>query len=235
MTRKEILVQAEDIWKEYKSGKSISLQVLKGIDLEIRSGEFVVIVGPSGSGKSTLLHILGGLDTPTSGTVTIGGQKISEFSEEKLAEFRNKKLGFVFQFHHLLPEFTALENVSMPALIHGQSADQCKPQAMNYLKNVGLEGRMLHKPSELSGGEQQRVAVARALMNHPQLILADEPSGNLDKENGLHLHELLADLSRRDGHTFVIATHNPDLARRADRILRLGDGKLLPTKHFERL
>lgn len=232
VTRKHVLLKAQDIWKEYASGKSLSLQVLKGIDLEIRSGEFVVIIGPSGSGKSTLLHILGGLDTPTDGSVTIGEQNIFEFSEEKLADFRNKKLGFVFQFHHLLPEFTALENVSMPALIHGQSMDQCRAQAMNYLKSVGLEGRMLHKPGELSGGEQQRVAVARALMNHPQLILADEPSGNLDKENGLRLHELLADLSRRDGHTFVIATHNPDLARRADRILRLGDGKLMPAKHI---
>jgi lipoprotein-releasing system ATP-binding protein len=232
MTRKQTLVKANNIWKEYKSGKSLSLQVLKGVDIEIREGEFVVIIGPSGSGKSTLLHILGGLDTPTEGTVTLGEQNIFDFSEDELSEFRNKKLGFVFQFHHLLPEFTALENVCMPAMIQGIRMEQCKPNAVTLLKNVGLEGRMHHKPGELSGGEQQRVAIARSLMNQPMIILADEPSGNLDKENGLRLHELLSELSRKDGHTFVIATHNPDLARRADRILRLGDGKLSAAKHF---
>lgn len=232
VARKQILLHADDIWKEYRNGKSVVLQVLKGADLEIREGEFVVIVGPSGSGKSTLLHILGGLDTPTEGSVRIDGQDIFKFEEEELAEFRNKKLGFVFQFHHLLPEFTALENVCMPALIHGESMEQSKSRASGILKNVGLEGRMLHKPNELSGGEQQRVAVARALMNRPQLILADEPSGNLDKENGLRLHELLADLSAKEGHTFVVATHNPDLAKRADRILKIVDGKLITVRHI---
>ena len=230
--RKHVLLEAEGIWKEYRNGKSVVLEVLKGADLEIRQGEFVVIVGPSGSGKSTLLHILGGLDTPTEGSVNIGGQNIFHFSEADLAEFRNKKLGFVFQFHHLLPEFTALENVCMPALIQGESMERSKVRASGILKNVGLEGRMLHKPNELSGGEQQRVAVARALMNRPQLILADEPSGNLDKENGLRLHDLLADLSANDGHTFVVATHNPDLAKRADRILKMTEGKLVTVRHI---
>jgi lipoprotein-releasing system ATP-binding protein len=232
IARKQILLKAEGIWKEYRNGKSVVLQVLKGADMEIREGEFVVIVGPSGSGKSTLLHILGGLDTPTEGSVRIDGQNIFQFAEESLAEFRNKKLGFVFQFHHLLPEFTALENVCMPALIQGETMERSKARASGILKNVGLEGRMLHKPNELSGGEQQRVAVARALMNRPQLILADEPSGNLDKENGLRLHDLLADLSANEGHTFVVATHNPDLAKRADRILKMSDGKLVSVRHI---
>lgn len=232
ITRKHTLLRGENIWKEYTNGKSVTLQVLRGVDIEIRQGEFVVIVGPSGSGKSTLLHILGGLDSPTDGAVMLDGEDIFKFSEDELAEFRNKKLGFVFQFHHLLPEFTALENVCMPALIQGKKMDESKVSATKFLKNVGLEGRMLHKPNELSGGEQQRVAVARALMNHPQLILADEPSGNLDKENGLRLHELLADLSEKEGHTFVVATHNPDLAKRADRILKMVDGRLVPIKHL---
>lgn len=232
IARKQTLLAGDGIWKEYRNGKSVVLQVLKGADIEIRQGEFIVIVGPSGSGKSTLLHILGGLDTPTGGTVRVNGQDIFEFSEEELAEFRNKNLGFVFQFHHLLPEFTALENVSMPALIRGQSMEKAKARATALLKTVGLEGRISHKPNELSGGEQQRVAVARALMNQPELILADEPSGNLDKENGLHLHELLADLSAREGHTFVVATHNPDLAKRADRILKMSEGKLVAVRHF---
>ncbi len=232
IARRQTLLKAEGIWKEYTNGKSVVLQVLRGVDLEIREGEFVVIVGPSGSGKSTLLHILGGLDAPTEGNVMLDGQDISRFSEEELAEFRNRKLGFVFQFHHLLPEFTAIENVCMPALIHGEKMEQAKVRAGTILKTVGLEGRMLHKPNELSGGEQQRVAVARSLMNRPQLVLADEPSGNLDKENGLKLHDLLADLSANEGHTFVVATHNPDLARRADRILKMADGKLVAVRHM---
>jgi lipoprotein-releasing system ATP-binding protein len=232
ISRKQSLLQAENIWKEYRTGNSVALQVLKGIDIEVRNGEFVVIVGPSGSGKSTLLHILGGLDKPTQGTVVLGNDNIFRLSEDALAEFRNRKLGFVFQFHHLLPEFTALENVCMPGLIRGRTMEQAKEEAMRLLKNVGLEGRMLHKPNELSGGEQQRVAVARALLNHPQLILADEPSGNLDKDNGLRLHELLAELSANEGHTFVVATHNPDLAKRADRILRIVDGKITPVRHI---
>lgn len=230
MTRKTPYLRGRGIWKEYKTGKDVSLQVLKGVDLEIRQGEIVVVIGPSGSGKSTLLHILGGLDKPTSGGVIIGGEDIFSFGEDKRTAFRNSKLGFIFQFHHLLPEFTALENVAMPALVGGEELKSAKVRARNLLKEVGLEERDGHKPGELSGGEQQRVAVARALMNDPSLVLADEPSGNLDEENGLKLHRLMIDLAKRRGLTFVIATHNPDLTKRGDRVLRLVDGKLMSTR-----
>lgn len=229
--RSTSLLTGENIWKEYPTGKNQTLQVLKGVDIEIRRGEFVVIVGPSGSGKSTLLHLLGGLDRPTEGFVRLGEQNISALSEEKLAAFRNKFLGFIFQFHHLLPEFSAIENVCMPALISGKTMKAATPRANILLEQVGLSERIHHKPNELSGGEQQRVAVARALMNNPQLVLADEPSGNLDEENGLSLHRLLVHLSEEFGMTFVVATHNYDLTRRAHRILRLSDGKLNVTKH----
>jgi len=222
-----IHIKCEGIHKEYASGKDLSLHVLKGIDLEVKEGEIVVIIGPSGSGKSTLLHLLGGLDRPTAGRVFIDETDLSLFSDEQLASFRNAKLGFVFQFHHLLPEFTALENVAMPALIKGDSLAQATPRALELLQVVGLEDRQEHKPTELSGGEQQRVAVARALMNQPQIVLADEPSGNLDEQNGSKLHQLLAELAENRGLTFVIATHNTDLTRRAHRVLQLGDGKLV--------
>lgn len=231
VTKRSILLQGESLWKGYQTGKDVSLTVLKGVDIQIKEGEIVVIVGPSGSGKSTLLHILGGLDRPTSGRVLVEDEDISSFPEEKLASFRNNSLGFVFQFHHLLPEFTSVENVCMPALIKGESIKQARSKAVALLREVGLEDRMEHKPNELSGGEQQRVAVARALMNRPKLVLADEPSGNLDEENGLNLHKLLVQLSEMRGQTFVIATHNPDLTKRANRILRLADGKLVPIRH----
>jgi lipoprotein-releasing system ATP-binding protein len=231
MTRRPVLLIGEDIYKEYPMGKNQSLSVLKGVDLEIRRGEFVVIVGPSGSGKSTLLHILGGLDRPTKGVVKMGESNIFTFSDQQLAAFRNTSLGFIFQFHHLLPEFSALENVCMPAMIAGKSLKEATPRAMFVLEQVGLSNRVKHKPNELSGGEQQRVAVARALMNNPQLILADEPSGNLDEENGLNLHKLLVHLSEQFGMTFVVATHNFDLTRRANRVLRLTEGKLSVARH----
>jgi len=207
-------------------GKNQILQVLKGVDIEIRQGEFVVIVGPSGSGKSTLLHLLGGLDRPTDGIIKLGEQNVFAQTEEQLAMFRNQSLGFIFQFHHLLPEFTAIENVCMPALIAGKTLKESTPHGRTLLEQVGLSDRLQHKPNELSGGEQQRVAVARALMNNPQLVLADEPSGNLDEENGLNLHRLLVHLSESLGMTFVVATHNIDLTRRASRVLRLSEGKL---------
>jgi lipoprotein-releasing system ATP-binding protein len=231
MTRRAILLTGENIWKEYPMGKNQTLPVLKGVDIEIRRGEFVVIVGPSGSGKSTLLHILGGLDRPTEGIVKLGEQSIFVLNEELLAAFRNQSLGFIFQFHHLLPEFSALENICMPALIAGKSLKEAKPRAEILLEQVGLSERGHHKPNELSGGEQQRVAVARALMNNPQLVLADEPSGNLDEENGLSLHRLLVHLSEEFGMTFVVATHNYDLTRRANRVLRLSEGKLNVARH----
>lgn len=231
ITRRNVLLTGENIWKEYPMGKNQTLPVLKGVDIEIRQGEFVVIVGPSGSGKSTLLHILGGLDRPTEGIIKLSEKNIFSLNDEKLATFRNKSMGFIFQFHHLLPEFTTLENVCMPALIAGKTIREATPRAKTLLEQVSLTERGHHKPNELSGGEQQRVAVARALMNNPQLILADEPSGNLDEENGLSLHRLLAHLSEEFGITFVVATHNFDLTRRANRVLRLSDGKLNVARH----
>jgi lipoprotein-releasing system ATP-binding protein len=227
MIRKHVLVKAEHLEKSYPTGKNQVLEVLKGVDIEVRNGEMVVIVGPSGSGKSTLLHLLGGLDRPTNGRVIVEGIDLFSFSDEQLASYRNRRLGFIFQFHHLLPEFSALENVAMPAMIMGKTLRECRKKAAELLTEVGLEDRLDHKPAELSGGEQQRVAVARALMNDPELVLADEPSGNLDIENGLRLHKLLVHISRKRGVAFVIATHNLDLAKRADRVLRLVEGRLV--------
>jgi lipoprotein-releasing system ATP-binding protein len=208
-------------------GKDQHLHVLKGLDIEVREGEIAVIIGPSGSGKSTLLHLLGGLDRPSSGRVIVEDHDLGLLTEKELAAFRNKTLGFIFQFHHLLPEFTALENVAMPALIRGESLQEAHGRAINLLEEVGLSERVGHKPSELSGGEQQRVAVARALMNSPTLVLADEPSGNLDEENSQKLHQLLADLAQKRGLSFLIATHNLDLTKRAHRVLQLVDGRLV--------
>jgi lipoprotein-releasing system ATP-binding protein len=232
ITRKPVLVKGENLYKSYPTGKEMMLDVLRGVDIEVRKAEMVVVVGPSGSGKSTLLHLLGGLDRPTAGKVFVGGVDLFSFTDEQLALYRNKQLGFVFQFHHLLPEFTALENVAMPALIMGKQFKDCKEKAAQLLSEVGLEERMAHRPAELSGGEQQRVAVARALMNDPELVLGDEPSGNLDVDNGLRLHKLLVQLARKHGLAFVIATHNYDLAKRADRVLRLSDGKLFPASRL---
>lgn len=226
--RKNIIVKATNLVKEYSTGHDQILPVLKGLDLEVKGGEVVIIVGPSGSGKSTLLHLLGGLDRPTKGSVSVSGRDIFSLSDEELAKFRNRSLGFIFQFHHLLPEFNALENVLLPAYLKGDSRRAAMERGEALLAEVGLADRMNHRPNELSGGEQQRVAVARALMNEPPLVLADEPSGNLDELNGLKLHQLLLDLARRKGITFVIATHNQDLAARGDRILRLSQGTLTP-------
>jgi lipoprotein-releasing system ATP-binding protein len=227
IVEKKVLLRAESLHKEYPMGKDQLLHVIKGLDIEVREGEMAVIVGPSGSGKSTLLHLLGGLDRPSSGKVVVDNYDLSLLSEDELAAFRNKTLGFIFQFHHLLPEFTALENVAMPALIRGEKMTDAQGRAGVLLREVGLEDRMEHKPSELSGGEQQRVAVARALMNDPRLVLADEPSGNLDEENSQKLHQLLADLAQKRALTFVIATHNLDLTKRANRVLQLVDGRLV--------
>jgi lipoprotein-releasing system ATP-binding protein len=227
IVEKRILIRAEALHKEYPMGKDQRLHVLKGLDIEVREAEIAVIIGPSGSGKSTLLHLLGGLDRPSSGRVIIDDHDLGLLSEDELAAFRNKTLGFIFQFHHLLPEFTALENVAMPALIRGEKLEDAQGRAVELLSEVGLGERVQHKPSELSGGEQQRVAVARALMNNPALILADEPSGNLDEENSQKLHQLLADLAQKRGLSFLIATHNLDLTKRAHRVLQLVDGRLV--------
>ena len=206
-----------------------SLQVLKGIDLSIGKGEVVSIVGPSGAGKTTLLQIIGTLDKADSGTVMIDGTDVSTLKEKELSAFRNKRIGFVFQFHQLLPEFTALENVMIPALIAGDSASDAKKKAMEILDMLGLKDRSTHKPSELSGGEKQRVAVGRALINHPSVILADEPSGSLDTANKQELHQLFFDLRERLGQTFVIVTHDEGLAKLTDRTIHLLDGRI----HYE--
>lgn len=204
-----------------------SLQVLKGINLTINKGEVVSIVGPSGAGKTTLLQIIGTLDTPDGGSVLINGQDVTALSQKKLADFRNRHIGFVFQFHQLLPEFTALENVMIPALIAGTSRRQAKEKAMSLLDMLGLSARAGHKPSQLSGGEKQRVAVARALVNDPDVILADEPSGSLDSENKKELHQLFFDLRDRLGQTFVIVTHDESLAAITDRTIHMQDGNIV--------
>mgnify|MGYP003239538499 FL=1 len=215
------MIKLEGITKSFGS-----LQVLKGIDLEINKGEIVSIVGPSGAGKTTLLQIMGTLDEPDAGTVQIDGTVVSRMKEKELSAFRNKNIGFVFQFHQLLPEFTALENVMIPALIAGVSSKEANDRAMKILDFMGLVDRASHKPNELSGGEKQRVAVARALINDPAVILADEPSGSLDTHNKEDLHQLFFDLRDRLGQTFVIVTHDEGLAKITDRTVHIVDGMI---------
>ena len=213
------MIRAENIHKSYGD-----LEVLKGISLEISAGEIVSIVGASGAGKTTLLHIIGTLDHFDQGEVIINNQNIKGFNDQKLSEFRNQNIGFVFQFHHLLPEFTALENVCIPAFIAGKNRAEAEKKAKDLLTMLGLGERLEHKPSELSGGEQQRVAVARALVNDPAVVLADEPSGNLDSKSSEELHRLFFSLRDKLGQTFVIVTHNTELANMADRKLTIKDG-----------
>lgn len=202
------------------------ISVLQGITMTAQEGELIAIIGSSGAGKSTLLNIIGGLDVATNGIVEVCSQDISRLSRTEIAKFRNKNIGFVFQFHHLLPEFTAAENVAMPMMIRGESRKDAVLRANKYLEIVGLSDRINHKPSELSGGEQQRVAVARALSPNPRIILADEPSGNLDSENGKNLHSLLKNICNQNGQTVVVVTHNSELAGLADRVLKIVDGKI---------
>jgi lipoprotein-releasing system ATP-binding protein len=219
------MIAAVDLRKSFKLDQTV-IHVLTGVSLEITRGELVAIVGASGVGKTTLLHILGTLDRPTSGAVRFDGNDVFAMDDRALAEFRNRKIGFVFQFHHLLPEFTALENTMLPALIRRQSQAEARAAAEAVLKEVGLEHRLAHRVGELSGGEQQRVAVARALVLQPDLVLADEPTGNLDTHTGEEVFKLLRDLNRAKGITFVIVTHNEALSRQADRIIRMVDGKI---------
>ncbi|WP_276878342.1 ABC transporter ATP-binding protein [Bacteroides heparinolyticus] len=215
------MIRLENITKSFGS-----LQVLRGIDLTIEKGEIVSIVGPSGAGKTTLLQIMGTLDMPDGGSVTIAGTQVGRMKERELSAFRNKHIGFVFQFHQLLPEFTALENVMIPAFIAGKGQQEAKSAATEILDFMGLSDRAEHKPNELSGGEKQRVAVARALINHPAVVLADEPSGSLDTHNKEELHRLFFDLRNRFGQTFVIVTHDEGLAQLTDRTIHLVDGEI---------
>lgn len=215
------MIQLEGITKSFGT-----LQVLKGIDLEIAKGEVVSIVGPSGAGKTTLLQIMGTLDKPDSGRIVLNGTEVNRLKEKELAAFRNREIGFVFQFHQLLPEFTAVENVMMPALIQGKTMGTARKEALDILAFLGLSERASHKPAELSGGEKQRVAVARALINHPSVILADEPSGSLDTQNKGELHQLFFDLRDKLGQTFVIVTHDEGLAAQTDRTIHMIDGKI---------
>ena len=216
------MIQINGLEKNYGT-----LQVLKGINLEIADRSVISIVGASGAGKSTLLHIIGTLDQPTKGTVLIDNTDLYSLSDKKLAQYRNQNIGFIFQFHHLLPEFTAVENVALPALIAGRSHAEAFKRAKELLDFLKLGERLTHKPSQLSVGEQQRVAVARALANNPKLVLADEPSGNLDTENALSLHQLFLDLRDEFGQTFLVVTHNTDLAKLADQTIEMKDGRII--------
>ncbi len=216
------MIELEGITKSFGA-----LQVLKGIDLSIGKAEVVSIVGPSGAGKTTLLQIMGTLDKPDAGRIVLNGTEVNKLKSNQIAAFRNKEIGFVFQFHQLLPEFTAMENVMIPALIGGKSATVAQKDAMEMLDFLGLAERAKHKPSELSGGEKQRVAVARALINHPSVVLADEPSGSLDTKNKEELHKLFFDLRDRLGQTFVIVTHDEGLAAQTDRTIHIKDGRII--------
>jgi lipoprotein-releasing system ATP-binding protein len=222
----EVILQGRDLRKNYFQEDGSELRILEGVGITIGRGEAVAVVGASGAGKSTLLHLLGGLDRPTSGEVLLEGRDLAAMTERELASVRNERIGFVFQFHHLLRDFTALENVMMPLLIGGGSKAKAVDRARGLLRDVGLENRATHKSSQLSGGEQQRVAVARALANSPAVVIADEPSGNLDTHTGEQLHDLFFQLRTDHGMAVVIATHNRDLAERADRILHMKEGQL---------
>jgi lipoprotein-releasing system ATP-binding protein len=222
-------LEARGLRKVFTGGDGRQLTILDGVDFALGEGEAVAVTGASGAGKSTLLHLLGALDRPTEGEILVGGRTVAGLADEELAEVRNRRIGFVFQFHHLLREFTAVENVMMPALIAGSPPAEAERRAREILADVGLAERVTHKPRQLSGGEQQRVAVARALVNEPVVLLADEPSGNLDTETSSILHDLLFELRERRRLSMVVVTHNVDLAARADRELVMAGGRLQPS------
>ncbi len=220
------MIEAKGLRKIYRNGTRM-LEVLKGVDLKAGKGEVLALLGPSGAGKSTLLHLLGGLDTPTAGEVRFGGREIFSLSDSERAKIRNEKIGFVFQFYHLLPEFDAVENVMLPALIAGKARGKARGAAEELIAAVGLEGRMRHKPGQLSGGEQQRVAIARALANEPELLLCDEPTGNLDSDTGRNIIELLWELNKKRKMTLVIVTHDAGIAEEARRVVHIKDGVIV--------
>ena len=221
-----IILKANKITKSFRSNEKVTLEILKSVSLEVEEKKISVIIGASGAGKSTLLHILGGLDKPDSGDVIFNETNIYNLSDDKLANFRNNNVGFVFQFHHLLPEFTALENIMLPQMINGISEKKASQRAKELLNEIGLAERANHKPAELSGGEQQRVAVGRALANNPELILADEPTGNLDSQNSIILQELFTNLKEKLDKTFIIVTHNQELMSIGDNLFEMKDGTI---------
>lgn len=223
----DVIIRTRGLVRTFVQGPT-ELNVLTGVDLEIRTGEQVAILGASGVGKSTLLHLLGGLDKPTAGTVEVAGENMAKADEARRAALRNRHLGFVYQFHHLLPEFTALENVAMPLLIAGRKGSEAEAEATALLERVGLGERLTHKPGELSGGERQRAAVARALINRPDCVLGDEPTGNLDERNATQVYELILELNREFRTSVVLVTHDPQLAGRMDRRLEMTGGQLVP-------
>lgn len=227
MAENKILIEGKKLVKEYKLSKDKFLRVLNEIDIQIYDGEIVSIVGPSGAGKSTLLHLLGTLDKPTSGEILFENESVFKLNGDKLAKFRNSKIGFIFQYHHLLPEFTAIENVAIASMIGGKHYKDVRDKAQSLLNDVGLSERIDHKPSELSGGEAQRVAIARALINSPRIVLADEPTGNLDTQNSEEIIKLLFDLRAKYNQSYVIVTHNEKFASMADRTLKMVDGKFV--------
>ena len=222
---KEAVIQCQNVGKTYDDG-SLKVEVLRNIDFQVASGESIGIIGASGSGKSTLLHILGGLDKPTSGEVKIQGQGLNSLSQVAIGQLRNRHLGFVYQFHHLLPEFSALENVMMPLLVARKSRAEAQAAAAEILEKVGLGSRMTHRPGELSGGERQRAAIARALVTKPDCLLADEPTGNLDRKNATHALEMMLELKHELGTALIVVTHDEQLAKRFDRVLTMDDGSL---------
>lgn len=225
--KNECVLECRSVGKVYDDGH-LHVSVLSGLDFRAVAGEGVGIIGASGSGKSTLLHILGGLDKPSTGQVLVMGQLLAPLSAAQLGQLRNRHLGFVYQFHHLLPEFSALENVMMPLLVGKKSKDEAEAAAVAILEKVGLKNRMLHRPGELSGGERQRAAIARALVTRPACLLADEPTGNLDRQNAAHALDLMLELKQELGTALVVVTHDDALARRFDRVLRMHDGALMP-------